>query len=92
MIPRPETKYARSGDVMVAYQVTGEGNPVDLVHAPGTVSHVEHFWDIPDGSFVHRAPQLVRSIDPVRQTGDRHERPPARPPRCSKSEPTTSEP
>ncbi|HEY6567641.1 MAG TPA: adenylate/guanylate cyclase domain-containing protein [Actinomycetota bacterium] len=47
MIERPETKYARSGDVMVAYQVTGEGNAVDLVHAPGTVSHVELFWDIP---------------------------------------------
>ena len=28
--PRPETRYARSGDVMVAYQVTGEDNPVDL--------------------------------------------------------------
>jgi hypothetical protein len=41
VIPRPEKRYARSGDVMVAYQVTGEDDPVDLVDAPGTVSHVE---------------------------------------------------
>ena len=50
MIERPETRYARSGDVMVAYQVTGEGNPVDLVHAPGTVSHLELFWEIPEAA------------------------------------------
>ena len=50
MISRPETRYARSGDVMVAYQITGEGNPVDLVHAPGTVSHLELFWEIPEAA------------------------------------------
>ena len=32
---------------MVAYQVTGEGNPVDLVHAIGSVSHLELLWDVP---------------------------------------------
>ena len=37
---RPETKYARSGDQMIAYQVTGEDNPIDLVFAPGVVSHL----------------------------------------------------
>ena len=37
----PETRYARSGDVMVAYQVTGEDNAVDLVWAPGVVSHLD---------------------------------------------------
>jgi class 3 adenylate cyclase len=52
VIQRPETKYARSGDVMVAYQVTGEGNPVDLVHAVGTVSHLELFWDIPEAAWL----------------------------------------
>jgi pimeloyl-ACP methyl ester carboxylesterase len=41
----PETRYARSGDVMIAYQVVGEG-PFDLVFTPGTVSHVELYWDI----------------------------------------------
>jgi pimeloyl-ACP methyl ester carboxylesterase len=44
---RPETRYARSGDLMIAYQVTGENNPVDLVFAPGTVSHLELAWDFP---------------------------------------------
>ena len=63
MIPRPETKYARSGDVMVAYQVTGEDNPVDLVHAPGTVSHVELFWEIPDAAaLIERLSSFARLI------------------------------
>lgn len=44
---RPETRYARSGDVHVAYQITGSG-PVDLVRAPGTVSHLELEWERPE--------------------------------------------
>lgn len=36
----PKTKYARSDDVLIAYQVTGEG-PVDVVLAPGTMSHLD---------------------------------------------------
>jgi class 3 adenylate cyclase len=40
----PETRYARSGDVMIAYQVVGEG-PFDVVFVPGTVSHVELYWE-----------------------------------------------
>src|SRR3990172_13278 len=43
---KPETRYARSGDVSVAYQVLGEG-PIDLVCAPGLISHVEHMWERP---------------------------------------------
>jgi hypothetical protein len=42
----PETRYARSGDVAVAYQVLGEG-PFDVVFVPGTISHVELYWDAP---------------------------------------------
>src|SRR6516165_3710606 len=41
----PETRYARSGDVMVAYQVLGQG-PFDVVMAPPWVSHVELVWEI----------------------------------------------
>jgi class 3 adenylate cyclase len=41
----PETRYARSADVMIAYQVVGDG-PFDVVLTPGTVSHVELYWDI----------------------------------------------
>ena len=42
----PETKYAQSGDVSIAYQVFGEG-PIDLVVAPGSVSHIELNWEQP---------------------------------------------
>jgi pimeloyl-ACP methyl ester carboxylesterase len=47
-VDRPETKYARSNDLMIAYQVTGEGNPVDLVLAPGVVSHLDLDWEDPE--------------------------------------------
>src|SRR5918911_987333 len=43
----PETRYAKSGGVNVAYQLVGEG-AVDLVYVPGWVSHVEFAWDLPD--------------------------------------------
>ena len=36
----PETRYAKSGDVHSAYQLTGRGS-LDLVVVPGFVSHVE---------------------------------------------------
>jgi class 3 adenylate cyclase len=42
----PETRYARSGDVSIAYQVTGDG-PFDVVHVPGFVSNVEVSWQVP---------------------------------------------
>ena len=42
----PETRYAKCGDVHVAYQVFGEG-PVNLVYTPGFVSHIENYWDDP---------------------------------------------
>jgi class 3 adenylate cyclase/pimeloyl-ACP methyl ester carboxylesterase len=43
---RPETRYARSEDGFVAYQVLGEG-PVDFVIATELLSHCEHRWDEP---------------------------------------------
>ena len=42
----PETRYARSGDLSIAFQVFGEG-PADLVYVPGWVSNVELIWDDP---------------------------------------------
>jgi pimeloyl-ACP methyl ester carboxylesterase len=39
------TRYAKSGDVHIAYQVFGEGP--DLVMVPGFVSHIENSWDEP---------------------------------------------
>ena len=42
----PETRFAKSGDVSIAYQVMGEG-PVDLVVVPGLINNVEQFHEIP---------------------------------------------
>src|SRR5512133_1205632 len=42
----PETRYAKSGDVNIAYQVVGDG-PFDLVYVPGWVSNVELLWERP---------------------------------------------
>lgn len=42
----PQTRYARSGDVHVAYQVFGDG-PVGIVLCPGFVSHIDNWWDNP---------------------------------------------
>src|SRR5687767_12291121 len=42
----PETKYAKSGDIHIAYQVVGRG-PRDVVMVPGFVSHVEYQWEEP---------------------------------------------
>src|SRR2546425_7145496 len=41
-----ETRYARSGDVSIAYQVVGDG-PFDLVFVPGFMSHVQLRWEVP---------------------------------------------
>jgi pimeloyl-ACP methyl ester carboxylesterase len=43
----PEIRYAKSGDVHIAYQVFGNG-PETLVVIPGFISHVEHVWDSRD--------------------------------------------
>jgi pimeloyl-ACP methyl ester carboxylesterase len=49
----PETRYTKSGEVHIAYQVTGDG-PLDLVFVPGFVSHLEAQWDDPDGATMLR--------------------------------------
>jgi class 3 adenylate cyclase/dienelactone hydrolase len=43
----PQTRYARSGDVSIAYQVLGDG-PFDIVFVPPMVSNVELGWDVPN--------------------------------------------
>jgi class 3 adenylate cyclase len=58
----PETRYARSGEVRVAYQVTGEG-PVDMVLAPGTASHLDLDWEWPEkAAFISRLGSFCRLI------------------------------
>jgi len=49
----PQTRYARSGDVSIAYQVLGEGDR-DLVVVPGSTSNVEYVWDTPGWGRVFR--------------------------------------
>jgi class 3 adenylate cyclase len=43
----PETQYTRCGDVSIAYQVFGSGE-LDLLVAPGFVSHCEILWENPE--------------------------------------------
>lgn len=59
---QPETKYAKSGDVHVAYQVFGDG-AVDLVHAPGAVSHLDLMWEDPGfARYFRRLAEFARVI------------------------------
>jgi len=46
---QPVTRYAKSGDVHIAYQVFGDG-PINLVFAPLFVSNIELYWGQPDWS------------------------------------------
>lgn len=58
----PETHYARSGDVNIAYQVVGDG-PIDLVFVMGWVSHLEYFWREPRfAGFLNRLASFSRLI------------------------------
>ena len=55
-------RYARSGDVSIAYQVTGEG-PIDLVLVPGFFSHLELDWEHPGSArLFERLESFVRLI------------------------------
>ena len=45
----PETQYANSGGVSIAYQVVGDG-ALDLLVAPGFVSHLDLLWLLPAAS------------------------------------------
>jgi class 3 adenylate cyclase len=56
----PETRYALSGDVNIAYQTMGEG-PVDIVVVPGIVSHIEFLHELPGyTSFLRRLATFAR--------------------------------
>ena len=58
----PRTRYARSGDLNIAYQVFGSGS-LDLVYVPGWVSHVEETWESPDyAEFLRRLGSFARVV------------------------------
>jgi pimeloyl-ACP methyl ester carboxylesterase len=46
-----ETRYAKSGEAHLAYRVFGDG-PLDIVVVPGTVSHVELYWELPANKYM----------------------------------------
>jgi class 3 adenylate cyclase len=61
-MPGPETRYAKSGEVNVAYQVLGEG-PIDLVYVWGWISHLDFQWTDPTiASFLRRLASFSRLI------------------------------
>ena len=56
------TRYARNGDVNLAYQVHGDG-PVDLLFLSAYINHVEHVWENPGfARFLTRLMQFSRLI------------------------------
>lgn len=60
--PIPETRYTKSGEVNIAYQIVGDNGP-DLVFVMGWVSHVEYFWTHPRvAHFFHRLAGFSRLI------------------------------
>ncbi|HEU4671786.1 MAG TPA: adenylate/guanylate cyclase domain-containing protein [Candidatus Limnocylindrales bacterium] len=62
MTEQPETRYARSGDVQIGYQVVGQG-PFDLVLLDQWFSNVDALWDFPPlARFVERLSSFARVI------------------------------
>ena len=57
-----ETRYAKSGDLRIAYQVHGDG-PIDLLFAPGYLSHLEqNQWWPSYAAFLERLASFSRLI------------------------------
>jgi pimeloyl-ACP methyl ester carboxylesterase len=58
----PEVRYARSGEVNIAYQVIGQA-PLDLVFVMGWITHLEYFWTEPSfAQFLRRLATFARVI------------------------------
>ena len=58
----PETRYALSGDVNIAYQVMGAG-PLDIIMVPGVVSHIEFMHEMAGyTAFLHRLSTFARVV------------------------------
>ena len=59
---QPPVHYASSGDLSIAYQVTGDG-PLDVVLISGWVSHLEKDWEEPrHARFLERLGSIARLI------------------------------
>ncbi len=58
--PVPDTRYARNGEVSIAYQVVGEG-PIDLVLVNGLAAHLDLLWADPESTaFLRRLASFSR--------------------------------
>jgi hypothetical protein len=58
----PKTRFAKSGELRIAYQVLAKG-PLDLVYVPGWISHVEPAWEEPTlARFLNRLSSFSRLI------------------------------
>jgi len=61
-VDRVETRYVKSGQVNIAYQVVGEGE-LDLLWVPGWVSSVEASWEVPEyAHFLDRLAAFSRLV------------------------------
>jgi class 3 adenylate cyclase/pimeloyl-ACP methyl ester carboxylesterase len=74
-----QTQYAKKGDAHIAYQIIGEGHPLDIVLVSTWFSHVEARWDLPGyAHYLRRLCSFSRLIsfdkygiglsDPIRST------------------------
>jgi pimeloyl-ACP methyl ester carboxylesterase len=62
VLSEPETRYVKSADAHIAYQVVGDA-PVDLIVVRGYISHLEVAWESPAlASFYRRLASFCRLI------------------------------
>jgi class 3 adenylate cyclase len=62
MQDQPETRFAKRGEVHLAYQAVGSG-PIDILFIDTWVHHVEAVWDFPDfARFLRRLASFGRLI------------------------------
>jgi pimeloyl-ACP methyl ester carboxylesterase len=59
---QPDTRYAKSGELNIGYQVLGDG-PLDVVFVPGLLSHIDLVWGFPAATrFFRRLAAFSRVI------------------------------
>ncbi len=59
---KPNTKYTKSGNVNIAYQVFGSGT-IDLVYIPGWISNIDLMWACPElVHFLNELSKIARVI------------------------------
>ena len=62
MVGFPETRFVRSDDVDVAYQVVGKGG-LDIAFVPGWISNWEVAWELPESArFLERVAEYSRLV------------------------------